>query len=180
MKHIACGRAGRLFLALLVWLTAPARADMAPEAAVPAALAAPAGQVRLLVVAATGVQVYRCQPGKDDPAHLQWTLVAPEADLFDESGHKVGRHYAGPTWELDDGSKIVGEVLARDKGPDAEAIPWLLLRVKESAAGGRLAKAASIQRIQTQGGKAPAGQCERTREPAELRVPYKAVYRFFG
>jgi hypothetical protein len=32
--------------------------------------------------------------------------VAPEADLFDARGNRIGRHYAGPHWRSTDGSKI--------------------------------------------------------------------------
>jgi hypothetical protein len=36
-------------------------------------------------------------------------LKAPDADLFDEGGRRIGRHFAGPTWEAsDDGSKVIG------------------------------------------------------------------------
>jgi hypothetical protein len=38
-----------------------------------------------------GVQVYECRDQK-------WVFVAPEADLYDERGNLIGRHYAGPTW----------------------------------------------------------------------------------
>jgi hypothetical protein len=83
------------------------------------------------------VQIYECKPTAN-PARFEWVLRAPEAELFDTSGKKIGKHYAGPTWELSDGSKVIGELRARDDGPDVNAIPWLLLSVKSSAGGGEL------------------------------------------
>lgn len=154
-------------LALALWAAA---------AWVPQADAAPRSVADLT---ATGVQVYRCQAGGDAAAHAQWTLVAPDAKLLDESGRPVGRHYAGPTWELDDGSKLVGEVVQRTDAPDPTAIPWLVLRVKASSGAGRLAAVQSIRREDTRGGKAPPGDCDPARQKDDLRVPYSATYRFF-
>src|SRR5215471_20885661 len=69
---------------------------------------------------AVGAQIYDCKP-MGNPARFEWVFRAPEAELFDTSGKKIGKHYAGPTWELSDGSKMIGEVRARDDGPDVNA-----------------------------------------------------------
>jgi FtsP/CotA-like multicopper oxidase with cupredoxin domain len=149
-------------------------------AACAAAAAGASGQQPVVELTATGAQVYRCLPAADPPQRRQWSLVGPAADLFDANGHKVGRHYAGPTWELDDGSKVVGAVVKKEDGPDPTAIPWLVLQVKESSGSGRLAKVTSIRRVDTHGGKAPAGDCDPLREKDDLRVPYSATYRFYA
>jgi hypothetical protein len=128
---------------------------------------------------ATGVQIYECKPGKDDATKYEWTLKAPEAELFDESGKKIGKHYAGPTWEAEDGSKVVGEAKARDPGPDAGAIPWLLLGAKSTSGTGIFGQITTIQRLNTQGGKAPAEGCSQAQAGAETRVPYRALYLFY-
>jgi hypothetical protein len=94
---------------------------------VPENLSTPATEVLSLETAATGVQIYECNASKDESTRFEWIFKAPEADLFDGAGNKIGKHYAGPTWESNDGSKVVGEVKARDNGPDPNAIPWLLL-----------------------------------------------------
>src|SRR6266704_1241294 len=86
-------------------------------------------------------------------------LKVPEADLFDLSGKKIGKHYAGPTWESNDGSKVVGEVKARDDGPAPTAIPWLLLRAKSTSGNGAFSRTQAIQRLYTVGGQAPAESC---------------------
>jgi hypothetical protein len=147
---------------------------------VPENLKVPAGQTLSLVSPATGVQIYECGAIKADPARFEWIFKAPEADLFDLSGKKIGKHYAGPTWESNDGSKVVGEVKARDDGPAATAIPWLLLSAKSTSGSGVFGRTQSIQRLYTVGGKALAGACSKAQLGREARVPYKATYYFYA
>jgi hypothetical protein len=147
---------------------------------VPENLKVPAGQTLSLVSPATGVQIYECGAIKADPARFEWIFKAPEADLFDLSGKKIGKHYGGPTWESNDGSKVVGEVKARDDGPAATAIPWLLLAAKSTSGNGAFGRTQSIQRLYTVGGKAPAGGCSKAQLGKEARVPYKATYYFYS
>ena len=92
-----------------------------------------ASEVLSMGVQATGVQIYECNAAKDAPAKFEWIFKAPEAELFDRTGYRIGKHYAGPTWESNDGSKVVGEVKAQDNGPDVDAIPWLLLGAKSNS-----------------------------------------------
>jgi hypothetical protein len=146
---------------------------------VPDNLKVPATQTLSLETHAAGVQIYDCKPGKDDPARFEWVFRAPEADLFDTAGKKIGKHYAGPTWESNDGSKVVGEVKARDDSPDVNAIPWLLLSAKSTSGVGVLGQTVSVQRVQTIGGKAPAGGCSPAQAGTEVRVPYSAAYYFY-
>jgi hypothetical protein len=146
---------------------------------VPENLKVPAAQTLSLVSPATGVQIYECSAGKADPARFEWVFKAPEADLFDLSGNRMGKHYAGPTWESNDGSKVIGEVKARDDGPNANAIPWLLLSAKSTSGNGVFSRTQAIQRLYTVGGKAPAGGCNRAQLGKEARVPYKATYYFY-
>ena len=145
---------------------------------VPDNLRVPPTEKLALEACAVGVQIYDCKP-TGSPARFEWVFRAPEAELFDTNGKKIGKHYAGPTWELNDGSKVVGEVKAREDGPDTNAIPWLLLTVKSSSGSGELANAASVQRVQTVGGKAPAGGCNEGQAGKDVRVPYSATYYFY-
>ena len=147
---------------------------------VPENLRVPAGQTLSLVSPATGVQIYECGAGKVDATRFEWVFKSPEADLFDLSGKKIGKHYAGPTWESNDGSKVAGEVKARDDGPAATAIPWLLLGAKTTSGNGVFSRTQSIQRLYTVGGKAPAGGCSKAQLGKEARVPYKATYYFYS
>jgi hypothetical protein len=88
----------------------------------------------------------------------------------------VGTHYAGPTWESNSGSYVVGAVEIRCT-PDPDAIPWLRLRAVESDGPGIFHRVTYIQRVNTVGGLAPS-------EPGEFpgdvaRVPYTADYFFY-
>lgn len=147
---------------------------------VPETLQVPEGQQLLMEVAATGDQIYVCQAQADQPSTYEWTLKAPEALLYNRQGQTIGHHYGGPTWELNDGSQIVGQLQARADAPTPDAIPWLLLQVKSHAGEGQLNAANWIQRIHTVGGKAPQTGCDAARQSQEVRVPYSADYYFFG
>lgn len=147
---------------------------------VPGALRPASDQVVFLEAQATGVQIYECTASQDQPPHFEWVFKAPEAELFDRSGIKIGKHFAGPTWESIDGSKVVGEVMAKDSGPDANSIPWLLLSAKTVSGPGTLGKTERIQRVRTVGGKAPGASCESAQEHHVVRVPYKATYYFYS
>ena len=164
---------------LLTALTAAHAGAEAGIDAVPDGLQPPAGQVLALRVRANGVQIYECKSAKEGPLQFSWALKAPEADLKDLSGKPMGKHYAGPTWEANDGSKVVGEVVAKRDAPAAAAIPWLLLRAKSTSGSGIFGAIASIQRLQTSGGSPPANGCDSSQSGKELRVPYSAEYRFY-
>jgi hypothetical protein len=160
-------------LALTAGCAAP---GMGTVPQVPENLRVPATQKLALEADATGVQIYDCKPATNDPARFEWTLRAPEAELFDPAGRRIGKHYGGPTWESLDGSKVVGEVKARSDSPDPNAIPWLLLGAKSATGNGVLGQTVTVQRIETVGGKAPAQACS---PGNELRVPYKGKYYFY-
>ena len=83
------------------------------------AVVPPEGSVLLLEVVADGVQIYTCE-AKD--GGFAWSFKAPEANLFDKQGRQVGTHFAGPTWKMDDGSVVVGEVISRADAPEPGAI----------------------------------------------------------
>ena len=146
---------------------------------IPDDLQPPAGHTLTLAARASGVQIYECKAAKDAPSQFSWTLKGPEADLKDRSGKPLGKHYAGPTWEASDGSKVMGELVTKQDAPAAGAIPWLLLRAKSTSGSGKFSAIASIQRLQTKGGTAPASGCDSSQSGKESRVPYSAVYRFY-
>ena len=138
---------------------------------VPGNLKPGANESLALIVPAKGVQIYECREGK-------WAFVAPEAELFDRAGKRIGSHYAGPHWESADGSKIVGAVKQRADAPDAANIPWLLLGTKSVGSEGAFSNVTSIQRVATLGGVAPAAGCNGA--GARARVPYTADYYLFS
>ena len=121
-------------------------------------------------VYATGVQVYGCETGT-------WNLKGPEADLINTEGKKVGTHFAGPSWKNNDGSLVVGEVVAKENAPKNEDIPWLLLKAKSHEGSGAWSAVAYVRRIDTNGGVAPKDGCETGQL---LRVPYKATYQLYA
>jgi hypothetical protein len=170
---------GAVVLAAVVVLTGCAWCRVKPPE-VPSALQPPADQSVFLQVRATGVQIYECTSKPETPASFSWTFQAPEAALADRWGRGIGRHYAGPTWELRDGSSVVGEITARDPGPDPAAIPWLLLRAKSTSGSGALSRTQSILRIRTSGGIAPTTPCTEAQAHALARVPYTAAYYFYS
>ena len=146
--------------------------------AAPAMAQSPASQLKLaadeslaLIVPAKGVQIYECRA-------QQWVFVAPDAELFDTKGTKIGRHYAGPHWEATDGSKLLATVKARADAPEAGAIPWLLLRAQSVGRKGAFSEVSSIRRVNTVGGLAPSQSC--SEEGKVVRVPYTADYHFFS
>lgn len=147
---------------------------------IPAALRPPAGEAIQLEMQAAGSQVYECLPDERLPGGHAWRLRAPDAELRDRYGRPVGRHFAGPTWEALDGSAVTGEIVARDPGPNASAIPWLLVKATRNRGRGTFAATTSIQRVDTTGGKAPENECDATNLGQVARVPYRATYYFYG
>ena len=154
-------------------------AIMAPQ--VPDAIRAPAGEKLSSTAYAKGVQIYRCLPSKADAAKNEWTFQAPEAALFSDAAltRGIGKHYAGPTWEGNDGSKVVGDVRGNVAAPDGNSIPWLLLAAKSTSGGGQFGSVSSIQRVDTKGGRAPQGNCSENQKDVTIRVDYTATYYFF-
>jgi hypothetical protein len=133
-----------------------------------------------MIVAAKGVQVYECRAKADRAGEYGWAFVAPEADLFDGNGRKIGTHYAGPHWESADGSKVIGRVKDSAAAPRADAIPWLLLTTKSVSSRGSFSDTTSIQRVNTAGGLAPASGCSQQSVGVTARVPYVADYYFLS
>jgi len=93
---------------------------------VPQQLQPPPTEQLLLQVHAKGDQIYTC---KVNAAQFAWTLEAPDARLFDKDGKTFGKHFAGPSWEAQDGSRVTGKAVANAPSPDADSIPWLLVNI---------------------------------------------------
>lgn len=148
----------------------------APTVAVPDKLRPAANESLALIVPAKGVQIYECRAKQGQNGAYEWAFVAPEADLFDTRGRKIGTHYAGPHWEASDASKIVGKVAERTNAPQAGAIPWLLLTTKSVGADGSFSNITSIQRVNTVGGVAPEAGCQQSTVGKTARIPYTADY----
>ena len=145
---------------------------------VPPRIQAPTGHVPFLLGRANGTQNYTCQFNGSGYA---WTLVAPLATLVDDKGKQIMTHYAGPTWQAKDGSKVAA---SRVDGVtvSSTAIPWLLLKATSMAAGpdgNLLTNTTYIQRVNTTGGLPPTTVCDASSLGAASNVPYTADYYFY-
>jgi Protein of unknown function (DUF3455) len=164
-------------LACAMTFALPAQHQQGPPTLPPGceALAVQAGNHVSLHVYAFGVQIYRWNATTN-----VWDFVAPAAVFFGAEGSAsvVGMHYAGPTWQLTTGSKVVGSVLARCS-PTPTAVAWLLLSAvaAQTQGPGLLGSTTFVQRVRTTGGLAPA----RTGVADEMvGVPYTAQYYFYS
>lgn len=171
-------RALILLLLVIFSLGAQSVAWAQPPEEFPPNLVVPSGNFMALQVVAQGVQIYACQARADDPSSFEWAFRAPEAILLNVRGEPIGRHYAGPTWEGLDGSKVMGTARANADSPDPEAIPWLLLEAQSHEGTGLFGTVSYVQRLATSGGRAPAEGCGAPSVGQEARVPYTAIYTF--
>ena len=149
--------------------TAAARPTAPPN--VPTDIRVPAGNQLFDVGHALGVQIYSCNG-------TAWTFVAPRAALVTDRLQFI-HHFAGPTWQHQDGSSVVGQLAKPPATVDPKSIPWLLLSAKSTTAGrfgDHLTKTTFIQRLNTRGGVAPAGTCA---AGAQTAVRYSADYAFW-
>ena len=141
------------------------------NAQVPDAVAAP-NETVVATVHAEGAQIYDCKAGAD--GKLVWQFREPIATLLVD-GKTVGRHFAGPGWEMADGSAVTGKIAGRAPGATAKDIPLLKLEATSHRGTGQLTGVTTIQRLNTKGGVVE-GPCESA--GAFLSVPYSADYTF--
>lgn len=160
-----------LRIAAITLLLSASSATTRAGLALPEAISAK-GQIAVLTLHAEGAQVYECKAGADGKAI--WSFREPIATLLAD-GKTVGRHYAGPNWEHSDGSAVAAKVAGNAPGATANDIPWLKLEVTSRRGSGVLADVATVQRINTKGGK-HEGACETV--GSFLNVPYSADYVF--
>lgn len=117
-----------------------------------------------------GVQIYGCTDGK-------WALKGPDARLLDALNRVIGKHFAGPAWQLNDGSVVKGALVSSKPAPDGVSAAWLLLKAVPGSGSGKFATVAFIRRTETHGGAAPARACAVSDVE---RVPYTATYTFYA
>jgi hypothetical protein len=122
---------------------------------------------------AEGVQIYRWNG-------TSWVFQRPDAVLYSGDGEDdgvVGHHSAGPTWESNSGSKVVGRRIRDPYTASPDAIPWLLLEATSAEGPGIFHRVTFIQRLYTTGGVAPVYAGESVGQ--EVGVPYTAWYVFY-
>jgi len=156
-------------IALVAVSAASARAtdNRAPE--VPTTIAVPEGNKVHFHGFGVGVQIYTWNGSS-------WGSAVPEAVLFNAEGI-VAIHFAGPTWESNSGSRVVGALPPLSVTVDTNAIPWLRLTALNPEGPGIFANTTFIQRVNTTGGKAPS--TDGTFVGQVARVPYTADYFFY-
>ena len=142
---------------------------------VPDSLLVPAGNQLAFRATGVGAQIYVWTVNPTNPALSSWVFKAPHAVLFHHHDI-VGIHFAGPSWEGNEGSKVVAKRLA-GVTVDATAIPWLLLQATSNSGVGDFADVTYIQRLNTVGGLAPTEPG--TFDGQEAVVPYIADYLFY-
>ncbi len=143
----------------------------------PDAVKPPATAAYFATLVGAGELTYECR-AKPDGSGSVWTFVGPNAALRKTSGETVGKYYGGPTWEANDGSKVVGKQLAVSPS-SAGNIPLQLVEVTQSMGSGMLAGTKYIQRLNTVGGVAPAAPCAAGNTGAKQVVNYQADYAFY-
>ena len=172
------------FSALLVTASLAACATSpAPQqvdnAALPAAVRAPAGDMQKLWTRGVGEITYECRAKKDVADQFEWAFVGPVATLYDARKGVVGKYYAGPTWEAGDGSKVTGKQVAVAPATPG-SIALQLVKADATTGGGAMQGVSHIQRLNTRGGVAPAAACGVASVGQRQQVPYEADYVFYA
>src|SRR5262249_59329353 len=93
-----------LLIASAAWPLAHLASAGPPSPDVPGDIAVADGNKLFLVGHAVGVQIYSCNA---TAGGYGWSLVAPRADLYGDNGKLMATHFAGPTWQARDGSKLL-------------------------------------------------------------------------
>jgi Protein of unknown function (DUF3455) len=134
---------------------------------VPEAIKVPAGNKKIAVMPAQGVQTYQCVGGA-------WTFLQPDA-ILRHHGRAEVLHSKGPVWtSVRDGSSVTAAAAANSPVPNS--IPQLLLKATTTRGPGLFANITFIQRLNTTGGVSPTGACT---DGATESVPYTADYTFW-
>lgn len=167
-KRVNTNVVGALALLLGSGLTALATDNRAPEVPPQIAVDTTTNKIHFHGFG-VGFQVYTWN-GTD------WGKAVPDATLFDEDGNIVASHFAGPTWQSNSGSFVVGTG-AVPVIMDTNSIPWLRLTALTSAGPGIFDGTTFIQRVHTVGGKAPAENGAFVGQV--FKSPYTADYFFY-
>lgn len=128
----------------------------------------------IATIHANGAQIYECR--MSELKTLTWQFREPIASLVLDR-KTVGRHFAGPNWEMMDGTSVKAVALSQAPGGSDTDIPHLMLTVTGARGNGPIAFARTILRINTRGGMAK-GSCAQSGD--FLSVPYSADYAFYG
>lgn len=141
----------------------------------PEAVRVPDGHRQVMYTTAAGEITYECREKKDMAGAYEWAFAGPVATLKDLSGKVVGKYYAGPTWESNDGSKVTAkQVAVSPNGTDN--IPLQLVKGNPSTGEGAMKDISYIQRLNTVAGVAPKLPCGAEQKGQRKQVAYSADY----
>ena len=200
MTHRSLSAIGVLAFALALPVAASAQhGGRIDVPAAPSNLAVEEGNIPFLQTRAYGTQNYICSINTSVPAGVAWKLFGPQATLYPQNAPmQVATHFLSPnpeeygtaraTWmDSHDGSAVwaVAEQMSTDSNYVAPgAVAWLRLRKVGTAngpiGGSMLAQTTFIQRLNTEGGVAPATGCDNaTKLGTTVLVPYSTDYFFY-
>jgi hypothetical protein len=146
---------------------------------VPEPVRVPEGHKVAMTAVGAGTLTYECKPKATDASAFEWSFVGPTATLKDAKTQKeIGKYYGGPTWESMDGSKVTGKQVAIAPAA-AGNIPLQLVKAEPAIGNGSMQGITYIQRVNTQGGVAPADACNASMAGIKKTVPYQADYVFY-
>ena len=165
-------------IALSACASAPMRMKI-DNAALPEPVRVPAGQKVMMSTTGVGEITYECREKKDMAGAHEWAFVGPVATLYSGDKKAVGKYYAGPTWEANDGSKVTGKQVAVSPS-SAGNIPMQLVKAEPAMGAGAMQGVTYIQRLNTKGGVAPAMACDAPAKGKKQVVAYEADYVFYG
>jgi hypothetical protein len=143
-----------------------------------ASIAVPEGHKPVMTLKGVGQLTYECRAKAGAIGVHEWVFVGPDATLQDATGRTVGKYYAGPTWQHNDGGTITGKQLAVAPGP-AGAIPLQLVQTSPAVGAGPFEGVTYIQRVNTTGGVAPGTPCLAGNVGSKQTVSYSADYVFY-
>ncbi len=164
-----------LLLATAVCFSLPTFAQMMD---VPEPVRPPAGHKMSLHTVGVGEITYECRAKAGVNDAYEWAFVAPVATLNDLNQRAVGKYYAGPTWEANDGSKVSGKQVAVAPAPIGN-IPLQLVKAEPASGAGAMSGVTYIQRLNTKGGVAPSESCTAGSAGSRKQVGYQADYVFY-
>jgi len=150
------------------------------QSGLPPAVQVPAGHKVSMTLAGSGEMVYECRPLGSATGRYGWIFARPETKLLDRGGNQVGRYFGAPaTWDYWAGSRLTGTEVAT--APSGEGnLPLQLVKANPATGSqGALTGTTYIQRVNIQGGAAPATPCEWINVGQAKLMKYQADYIFY-
>jgi hypothetical protein len=178
-KMIACGVIGLTGLMAGCSFMDEAERGTAPVVEVPTIIKVPADHQVMMRTHAVGELTYECRPKANTFIdQFEWVFINTSATLYDINKIVVGKSYAGPTWEFNDGSKVTGKQIATAPSR-LGAIPLQIVQASNASETGYLSIVTYIQRLNTIGGGPPPESCAAAGVNTQRGVPYEADYVFY-